>query len=60
MFCKTPRTRKEICEFLGLASVTYAIQTHVIPLVDQGFIQLSIPEKPKSTKQLYYSVDKEV
>ena len=29
VFCRTPRTRKEICEYLGLSSVTYAIQTHV-------------------------------
>ena len=55
MFCKTPRTRKEICDYLGLASVTYAIQTHVMPLVGIGKIKLSIPDKPKSPKQLYYS-----
>ena len=55
LFCKTPRTRKEICDYLGLASVTYAIQTHVMPLVGIGKIKLSIPDKPKSPKQLYYS-----
>ncbi len=54
-FCKTPRTRAEICEFLGLQSVTYAIQKHVMPLVEQGLIKLTIPEKPRSTKQRYYS-----
>ena len=55
MFCKTPRTRKEISEYLGLSSVTYAIQTHVMPLVESGKIKLSIPDKPKSPYQLYYS-----
>lgn len=55
LFCRTPRTRKEICEYLGLSSVTYAIQTHVMPLVETGKIKLSIPDKPKSSKQLYYS-----
>ncbi len=55
LFCKTPRTRKEICEYLGLNSVTYAIQTHVMPLVEKGVIKMSIPDKPKSPKQLYYS-----
>lgn len=54
-FCKTPRSRAEICEFLGLNSVTYAIQTYVVPLVEQGMIKMSIPDKPKSPKQLYYS-----
>ena len=55
LFCKTPRTRKEICDYLGLSSVTYAIQTHITPLVEVGKIKLSIPDKPKSPKQLYYS-----
>lgn len=54
LFCKTPRTRKEICDYLGLNSVTYAIQTHIMPLVDKGIIKMSIPDKPKSPKQLFY------
>ena len=55
LFCKTPRTRKEICDYLGLSSVTYAIQTHVMPLVDKGIIKMSMPDKPKSPKQLFYT-----
>ena len=55
LFCRTPRTRKEICEYLGLTSVTYAIQSRVLPLVETGQIKMSIPEKPKSPKQLFYS-----
>lgn len=54
LFCKTPRTRKEISDYLGLNSVAYAIQTRVMPLVDKGIIKMSIPEKPKSPKQLFY------
>ena len=54
LFCKTPRTRKEISEYLGLNSMTYAIQTRVMPLVEKGIIKMSIPEKPKSPKQLFY------
>lgn len=56
VFCRTPRTRKEICEYLGLSSITYAIQTHVMPLVESGKMKMTNPEKPKSPKQLYYSV----
>lgn len=55
LFCKTPRSRKEICEYLGLTSPTYAIQKYVLPLVEAGMLQMSIPDKPKSPKQLYYS-----
>ena len=55
LFCRTPRTRKEICDYLGLSSVTYAIQTHIMPLVETGKIKMSNPDKPKSPKQLFYS-----
>lgn len=55
LFCKTPRTRKEICDYLGLSSVTYAIKTYIMPLVESGKIRMSNPEKPKSSKQLYYT-----
>lgn len=55
LFCRTPRTRKEICDYLGLTSTTYAIQKHIMPLVEAGQIKMSIPDKPKSPKQLYYS-----
>ena len=55
LYCKTPRTRKEICDYLGLSSITYAIQTHVMPLVESGLIKMSIPDKTKSPKQLFYS-----
>lgn len=54
-FCRTPRTRKEICDYLGLSSISYAIQIYIMPLVEQGLIKLTIPDKPKSPKQLYYS-----
>ena len=55
IFCKTPRTRKEISEYLGLSSVAYAIQTYVMPLVESGMLKMTNPEKPRSSKQLFYS-----
>ncbi|MDE6211955.1 MAG: DNA helicase, partial [Lachnospiraceae bacterium] len=55
-FCRTPRSRKEICAFLKLSSVTYAMQKHVQPLIDEGVIRMTLPDKPKSSKQKYYSV----
>lgn len=55
VFCKTPRTRSEITEFLGLSSTQYAIKTYVMPLVKNGIIKLTIPDKPKSQNQKYYS-----
>ena len=52
-FCSEPRTRKELVDFLGLASAQYALKRYVDPLVKSGQLTLSIPEKPKSPKQTY-------
>ena len=54
-FCKTPRSRKEITEFLGIRSATYAINKYVIPLVEQGKLFMEIPDKPTSRNQRFYS-----
>lgn len=55
LFCKTPRTRKEIADYLGISSVSYAIQAYVMPLIKAGKIHMSIPDRPRSPRQLYYS-----
>lgn len=52
-FCMTPRTRREIASFLDIKSVPYAVKAHVVPLVEQGLIALSIPEAPRSPRQRY-------
>ena len=54
-FCKTPRTRQEIADYLGVKTVFYAMQHYVKPLVDSGKLRMTIPEKPKSNKQKYYA-----
>ena len=54
-FCKTPRTRKELAQFIGLSSATYAIKTYIQPLIDRGLIKLQIPDRPASPNQKYYS-----
>ena len=53
-YCKTPRSRKEIADFLGLSSVTYAIKTYVQPLIDSGKIGLT-EKKVSSQKQRYFA-----
>ena len=54
-FCKIPRTRQEIAEYIGLGSVTYAMKKYVQPLVDSKKIKLTIPVAPSSPNQKYYS-----
>lgn len=52
-FCRTPRTRQEISRFLGIETVWYAISHYVMPLVEQGLIELSQPERLRSRNQTY-------
>lgn len=50
---RTPRTKKEIADFLGITSITYAIKTYILPLVEQGIVEMTIPEAPGSRQQRY-------
>lgn len=52
-FCSIPRTRQEIADFLGIKSVQYAMKHYVEPLILQGEILLSIPDRPRSRNQTY-------
>ena len=54
-FCRTPRTRKEVAEYLGLRSVTYAINKYIQPLINSGDILLEIPDSPSSPNQRFFS-----
>ena len=50
---KQPRTKAELLEILGLANVYMNYKRHLLPLIEQGFIEMTIPEKPKSRLQKY-------
>ena len=55
-FCHEPKNRQEIATFLGVKTVFYAIQHYVQPLLSAGKLAMTIPEKPKSRNQKYYTV----
>lgn len=54
-FCRTPRSRKEIADYLGIKTLFYATKKYITPLVKEGKLTLTIPEKPASKNQKYYS-----
>jgi ATP-dependent DNA helicase RecG len=53
-FCKTPRTRAELEKFTGFSRY-YTMSELVQPLISKGKLRLTLPEKPKSSKQMYVS-----
>ena len=55
VFCSIPRTKKEIKEYLGISSDRYVRQVYIIPLMEKGVLYRTIPDKPSSPNQKYYS-----
>ncbi len=53
LFLKTPRSRQEIAEYLGIGTVAYAMQSYINPLIEKGLVQMTMPEKPRSQKQRF-------
>ncbi len=51
-FCNVPRTRAEIINFTG-KSRTYVMGQIVQPLIESGKLKMTLPDKPKSSKQRY-------
>lgn len=51
-FCEIPRSRAELIEFTG-KSRNYILKQLIAPLVECGKLKLTMPDKPKSSKQKY-------
>jgi ATP-dependent DNA helicase RecG len=54
-YCITPRSREELAEKFGFEAPTYFIKTYMSPLLINGKIKMTMPDKPKSKFQKYYS-----
>jgi ATP-dependent DNA helicase RecG len=55
-FCKQPKTREELTKLLELSSVSYMVGRYIMPLVESGKLELTIPNKPRSKSQRYKTV----
>ena len=54
-YTATPRTRSELTEFTGFSQY-YTMAKLLQPLIRAGRIRLTIPERPRSRNQRYYSL----
>lgn len=55
-FCIQPKTRAEMQGFLNLSDRKYFREFVLKPLIEQGRLQLTEPDKPTSPKQKYYRI----
>jgi len=59
-YCEEPRKLTEMIDFLGKYASKNAFRRIILnPLIDQGKIKRTIPDKPGSKLQKYYSVKKQ-
>ena len=54
-YCKLPRTRAEIQDYCGLVSRRSFNENHLKPMLEAGILKMTIPDKPNSKNQRYYS-----
>ncbi|WP_235984791.1 Fic family protein [Actinomyces trachealis] len=53
----TPRSRSELLATLGLADAYGNYHRHLLPLIEQGYLARTIPDKPNSRLQRYRLTD---
>jgi ATP-dependent DNA helicase RecG len=58
LFCYSPRARKEILERMGIGNYYKNYKNHILPLIQLEYLALTIPEKPNSRLQKYYTTIK--
>lgn len=52
-FCREPRSRAEIAGRLGLKTSYHAMQKYILPLINEGKLEMTLPDKPKSRHQKF-------
>ena len=52
-FCKKPKSRKEIHEYISQFSKSNIIKSYINPLLKKGKLIMTIPDKPHSKNQKY-------
>lgn len=57
-FCEKPKSRKEILDMLQLSNHTKNFEKHIKPLIDQGLLSMTIPDRLQSSKQRYETTKK--
>jgi ATP-dependent DNA helicase RecG len=55
-FCQTPKSKDEIVAHLKMSSPYYLVTKYLKPMIEKGLLAQTIPEKPKSKFQKYYTL----
>lgn len=56
-FCNTPRSKREMMDYLGLTDSKNFRERYLVPLLTAEKIEMTIPDKPNSRNQKYKKVN---
>ena len=54
-FCVEPKTAREIVEHFNLTNRLYLKRHYLDKMLEEGHLRMTLPDKPKSKNQKYYS-----
>ena len=57
-FCRVPKSKKAILEHIGLSPVYLNYKRHIFSLINNEYLELTMPNKPRSRLQKYKTTDK--
>ena len=57
-YCSVPRTAQEIMDRIGISNQTINRKRHILPLLDMGVLEMTIPDNPNDRNQKYRKVRK--
>ncbi len=56
-YCQEPKSKDEIFEKIGLYKNTKNYNHHIKPLIEAGWLNLTLPNKPTSKNQQYFTTE---
>lgn len=52
-YCSTPRSKREMMDYIGLTDTKNFREIYLVPLLETGKTEMTIPDKPNSRNQRY-------
>ena len=59
-FCSMPRSKREMMNYLGFTDSKNFRERYLVPLLEAGKMEMTIPDKPNSKNQKYKKVNLEI
>ncbi len=56
--CGTPKSKLELLSSAGLSNAYLNYKRHIVPLLEQGLLEMTLPDKPNSRLQKYRLTEK--